>query len=107
MGGFNITKAVVSLPFDRVLFHPHRLRLVAELKDAKDSVPFMELRELLNLTVGNLASHLRALEKHGMVENKKEFVGRYPKTSYRLTLRGRKHFTKLKMWFYESFLEGD
>lgn len=96
---------MTELPFDKVLFHPHRLRLVAELEDVKDSVPFMELRELLNLTVGNLASHLRALKKHRMVEDKKEFAGRYPRTSYRLTPRGKRHFEELKLWFYHYFLE--
>lgn len=57
-----------------------------------DWYDFQSLKELLGLTDGNLASHTTALEKTGYIEEKKEFVGKKPKTSYRATLEGRKAF---------------
>lgn len=57
-----------------------------------DWVDFKSLKDLLGLTDGNLASHTTALEKSAYIEEKKEFVGKRPKTSYRATLEGRKAF---------------
>lgn len=57
-----------------------------------DWYDFKGLKELLGLTDGNLASHTTALEKVGYIEEKKEFVGKKPKTSYRATIEGRKAF---------------
>lgn len=57
-----------------------------------DWYDFKGLKEILGLTDGNLASHTTALEKAGYIEEKKEFVGKKPKTSYRATIEGRKAF---------------
>lgn len=57
-----------------------------------DWVDFTEMKELLEVTDGNLASHSAALEKSKFIEVKKEFVGKKPKTSYRVTIAGRKAF---------------
>jgi len=57
-----------------------------------DWYDFKGLKEILGLTDGNLASHTTALEKVGYIEEKKEFVGKKPKTSYRATIEGRKAF---------------
>lgn len=57
-----------------------------------DWVEFSEMKELLHLTDGNLASHSKALEKKKLIEVKKEFVDRKPKTSYRVTHSGREAF---------------
>jgi len=59
-----------------------------------DWVDFNEMKRLLEVTDGNLASHSAALEKAGFIEVKKEFVGKKPKTSYRVTLQGRDAFTQ-------------
>lgn len=53
---------------------------------------FKELKELLKVTDGNLASHLAALEKKDLVLVKKEFVGRKPHTTYQATTEGRRLF---------------
>jgi DNA-binding HxlR family transcriptional regulator len=53
---------------------------------------FNELKELMELTDGNLASHLKALEKVEYVSVNKSFVGRKPNTSYKITASGRKEF---------------
>jgi DNA-binding PadR family transcriptional regulator len=57
---------------------------------------FTQLRDRLVIKDGNLVSYLRHLEKSGLVEYEKSFVGRYPKTVYRLTENGRKIFEKFK-----------
>lgn len=55
-------------------------------------VDFTEMKTLLNITDGNLASHSSALEKSEYIEVKKEFVGKKPKTSYQVTPLGRTAF---------------
>ncbi|MCB9169866.1 MAG: transcriptional regulator [Flavobacteriales bacterium] len=50
------------------------------------------LKELLDVTDGNLAGHLSVLERAGYVESRKRFVGKRPNTSYRSTSVGAKAF---------------
>lgn len=70
-----------------------RVRLgIMSVLMVNDWVDFKEMKKLLQVTDGNLASHSAALEKSGFIEIKKEFVGKKPKTSYRVTLEGRKAF---------------
>ncbi len=69
-----------------------RLGLMSVLM-VNDWIDFTEMKALLNTTDGNLASHSAALEKVGYIEIKKEFVGKKPKTSYRVTNIGRAAFT--------------
>lgn len=57
-----------------------------------DWVEFKTLKETLELTDGNLASHIKALEKENYIEVKKQFVSNKPNTSYRATIQGRKAF---------------
>lgn len=59
-----------------------------------DWVDFSEMKSLLEVTDGNMASHSNALEKAGYIEVKKEFVGKKPRTSYRVTQSGRQAFTE-------------
>lgn len=59
-----------------------------------DWIDFKEMKELLQVTDGNLASHSSALEKNGYIEIKKEFVGKKTKTSYRVTQKGRTAFDR-------------
>ena len=53
---------------------------------------FNSLKELLSITDGNLASHLKALESADYIQVSKRFVGRKPQTRYRATAAGRKAF---------------
>lgn len=55
-------------------------------------VYFTEMKNLLEITDGNMASHSTALEKSKYIEVKKEFVGKKPKTSYRATTAGKDAF---------------
>ena len=57
-----------------------------------DSLDFTRLKELLDVTDGNLASHIRALEEAGYIFVNKQFIGRKPNTSYIITRSGRKAF---------------
>ena len=70
-----------------------RVRLgIMSVLVVNDWVDFNEMKKLLKVTDGNLASHSSALEKSGFIEVKKEFVGKRPKTSYRVTQSGRDAF---------------
>jgi DNA-binding MarR family transcriptional regulator len=55
-------------------------------------VSFNELKELINVTDGNLASHLKALEENGYIKVNKGFVGRKTNTTYAVTKSGEKAF---------------
>lgn len=57
-----------------------------------DTLEFNAIKSLLSATDGNLASHLKALEKHGYVAVSKTFVGRKPNTKYTLTKSGKMAF---------------
>jgi len=72
-----------------------RVRLgIMSILMVNDWIDFTEMKTLLNITDGNLASHSSALEKAEYIEIKKEFVGKKPKTSYRVTNRGRAAFNE-------------
>lgn len=58
-----------------------------------EEMDFSSLKSLLELTDGNLASHMRGLEEMGYIESKKQFVGRKPNTTYSITNEGRVAFT--------------
>jgi len=55
---------------------------------------FNTLKDLLDVTDGNLASHMKSLEKSEYVKFKKEFLNRKPKTKYYATAQGKKAFKK-------------
>jgi DNA-binding transcriptional ArsR family regulator len=78
---------------DPMLHERGRLAIVSVLA-AVDSIPFVELRDTLEMTDGNLSVHLQKLEEKGYVAIDKQFVGRRPHTSCRLTKNGRQAFTK-------------
>lgn len=70
-----------------------RIRLgIMSVLMVNDSVDFNTMKELLDVTDGNLASHLKALEKEEVIEVRKQFLGRKPNTSYKVTLLGKKLF---------------
>jgi len=58
-----------------------------------DWVGFKTLKEMLELTDGRLASHIKSLEENKFIEVRKEFVGRKPHTTYKATKAGRKAFS--------------
>ncbi len=56
------------------------------------SVNFNELKELMDITDGNLASHLKTLEENGFIKVEKGFIGRKTNTTYSITKVGEKAF---------------
>ncbi len=68
-----------------------RLGIMSALM-VNDSVEFNSLKELLGVTDGNLASHLKGLEKAGIICVHKQFVGRKPNTSYSISENGKIQF---------------
>jgi predicted ArsR family transcriptional regulator len=71
----------------------HRNRLgIMSILSVNDWVDYGTLKELLNLTDGNLASHMKPLEAAEYVEFRKQFVGRRPQTTYAATEKGKLAF---------------
>ena len=79
---------------DEIIHQPVRLRLMAALVAIKsgEGAEFTFLRDLLNVTDGNLGAHLRRLEEAGYIESTKSFVDRKPHTYVAATAAGRKVF---------------
>ena len=78
---------------DKLIHERTRLGIVSALA-AGEALAFTELRALLGVTDGNLSVHARKLEDAGYVSCKKTFKGRTPRSTYRLTAKGRKALAK-------------
>jgi len=58
-----------------------------------DWIEYNQVKDLLpDLSDGNLASHIKHLEKQNYLEVRKQFIGKKPNTSYSATVAGRKAF---------------
>lgn len=60
----------------------------------EEKADYMTLKNMFELTDGNLASHVNSLEREGYVVVKKKFVDKRPNTSYQITAKGRKAFNE-------------
>lgn len=86
----------MSNPFsklDKVLEHSVRLQILSILV-VNESFDFNSLKETLELSDGNLATHIKALEREKYILINKSFVGKKPNTRYRLSEKGRQAFKK-------------
>jgi DNA-binding MarR family transcriptional regulator len=73
----------------------NRIRLgLMSILMVNEWVEFSELKEHLDITDGNLASHITALEKSDYLQVKKQFIGKKPNTSYAVTKIGKKAFNE-------------
>jgi DNA-binding MarR family transcriptional regulator len=80
---------------DKVIHERARLLILSYLAAGEHKkVPFLELKEKLDLTAGNLSIQLRNLEKTGYVKIEKRIVGRKPATAVLLTPEGMKALTE-------------
>jgi DNA-binding HxlR family transcriptional regulator len=70
--------------FNKAFENRIRLQIMSVLV-ANESYDFNSLKELLDVTDGNLASHLKALEKEGFIDVNKSFIDRKPNTKYSAT----------------------
>lgn len=68
-----------------------RLGIMSALM-VNDAVSFNEIKELIQVTDGNLASHLKALEDNGLIKVNKGFIGRKTNTTYSVTKVGERSF---------------
>lgn len=74
---------------DRLIHERLRLGIISALA-ANESLTFSDLKNLMNITDGNLSVHARKLEEAGYIACSKYFDGRLPKTEYKLTPAGRR-----------------
>jgi len=79
---------------DEVIHQSTRLKIMASLNalHGSDGIDFVELKQLLNTTDGNLGAHLATLEKAMYIKIDKQFVGKKPRTRVNITREGRKAF---------------
>jgi DNA-binding MarR family transcriptional regulator len=85
----------------------NRVRLgIMSILMVNEWVDFNTVKNLLNLTDGNLASHIAALEKAEYIAVKKEFVGKKPRTTYNATISGKQAF-RLHLNALEQLLKGN
>lgn len=71
----------------------NRVRLgIMSILMVNEQVDFNTLKEMLEVSDGNLASHISALEKTEYLEVIKKFIGKKPNTSYQATAKGKKAF---------------
>jgi DNA-binding MarR family transcriptional regulator len=65
-----------------------RLAIMAVLS-VNDTVTFNSMKELLQVTDGNLATHLKMLENMNYITSMKQFISRKPNTTYQITDHGK------------------
>ena len=85
-----------AVKLDVVIHERVRLGIISALA-VNDELSFNDLKKLLEITDGNLSVHARKLENAGYVKCSKSFVGRQPRTAFKLTAAGKRAL--------ESYLE--
>lgn len=78
---------------DKILENRIRLQIMSVLM-ANAHSDFNSLKEILNITDGNLASNLKTLEKEKYISISKSFINRKPNTKYKATEKGKTAFRK-------------
>src|SRR5215469_15593199 len=78
-----------AVDLDPVIHERVRLAIVSALA-VNAELSFNDLKKLLEITDGNLSVHARKLEVAGYVKCSKSFVGRQPRTEFRITVSGRR-----------------
>ena len=81
----------MAASYDKAFENVIRLRVMSILM-VNESYDFNSFKELMDVTDGNLATHLRKLEEKGFINVNKSFIGRKPQTSYRVSKEGKKAF---------------
>jgi DNA-binding MarR family transcriptional regulator len=84
-----VSKGPAALELDPVIHERVRLGIISALA-VNDELSFNDLKKLLDITDGNLSVHARKLEDAGYVKCLKSFVGRQPRTEFKLTAAGRR-----------------
>jgi DNA-binding MarR family transcriptional regulator len=81
------------LQLDRVIHEKGRLAIMSALA-ASPELSFTELRDTLDMTDGNLTTHIRTLREEGLVSVAKSYAKNRPLTTCSLTTAGRKAFAE-------------
>jgi DNA-binding MarR family transcriptional regulator len=84
---------------DPVIHAESRLRAITILNEVgeRDKIAFTKLRKMLDMTAGNLSTHLRKLEDAGYVEVTKTIEGRTPATYVGITARGKAAYAQYRV----------
>ena len=98
-----MTDYSVPSQLDRMIHNPGRLAIMAVLAGC-ESADFTFLEKSTELNKGTLSKHLSSLEEAGYIEIRKQFKGKMPNTSAKLTAQGRKAFKHYRKQ-YQAFLE--
>ena len=77
---------------DRVFHEPSRLAILSSLVGAGGKATFVDIKNACDLTDGNLSRHLKTLEESGVIRIEKRFVHNRPRTTVRISKRGRTRF---------------
>ena len=83
----------ILIDLDKAFENRIRLAIMSVLV-VNDNIDFNALKDLLEVTDGNLASHIKSLEKIKYLSVEKRFLGKKPNTKYRATAMGRENFKK-------------
>ncbi|GAK55230.1 regulatory protein [Candidatus Vecturithrix granuli] len=76
---------------NKVIHERVRLAIMSALV-TRGRLTFPELKEMLDVTDGNLSVHAALLEKHGLIRIDKDFHGKKPRTTFSITEEGRRQF---------------
>lgn len=88
--------------YDKAFENVVRLRVMSILM-VNEEYDFNSFKEILEVTDGNLASHLKNLEKQEYISVSKSFVGRKPMTTYSATENGKQAFQE-HLQFLENLI---
>ena len=77
---------------DRVIHEKARLSMLTSLIAHPQGVVFGDMKQMCDLTDGNLSRHLQVLERSGLIEIEKDYVQNRPRTVCRITNLGRRRY---------------
>lgn len=89
---------------NRLIHSPIRLGIMTILNSLEEA-SFNYLKNRLDVTDGNLSSHIEKLEEAEYIEVRKEFIEKKPHTSYKITKKGINSFRKY-IEFLENIIKG-
>lgn len=90
IGGMNVPKNPIS-GLNKIFDNRVRLGVMSILL-VNEAVSFNDLKQMLEVTDGNLATHMVTLEESGFIKVHKGFIGRKTNTTYSITKAGKKAF---------------
>jgi DNA-binding MarR family transcriptional regulator len=80
-----------------------RLGIMSTLM-VNEKINFNDLKEVIEVTDGNLASHIKSLEENGYIKVNKGFIGKKTNTTYTITKAGEKAFQQ-HLWALEKMIK--